>query len=122
MNHDPDPSPRSGAPDGPDLGAGSAGRPVGPSAGWHGSGRRGGASNPPRAPATGNRQASVKSPLIVALGRIPQGAVVSPVLANLFLHHAFDCWMQRTPVVTKAKSNFRFRCNGTPALTGGRDT
>src|ERR1019366_5733282 len=25
----------------------------------------------------------------------PQGAVVSPVLANLFLHYAFDCWMKR---------------------------
>jgi group II intron reverse transcriptase/maturase len=25
----------------------------------------------------------------------PQGAVVSPVLANLFLHYAFDRWMQR---------------------------
>ena len=25
----------------------------------------------------------------------PQGAVVSPVLANLFLHYAFDIWMQR---------------------------
>jgi hypothetical protein len=25
----------------------------------------------------------------------PQGAVVSPVLANLFLHCAFDLWMQR---------------------------
>jgi group II intron reverse transcriptase/maturase len=25
----------------------------------------------------------------------PQGAVVSPLLANLFLHYAFDCWMQR---------------------------
>jgi RNA-directed DNA polymerase len=25
----------------------------------------------------------------------PQGAVVSPVLANLFLHYAFDLWMQR---------------------------
>jgi RNA-directed DNA polymerase len=25
----------------------------------------------------------------------PQGAVVSPLLANLFLHHAFDNWMQR---------------------------
>jgi len=25
----------------------------------------------------------------------PQGAVVSPVLANLFLHYAFDCWMRR---------------------------
>jgi RNA-directed DNA polymerase len=25
----------------------------------------------------------------------PQGAVVSPVLANLFLHYVFDCWMRR---------------------------
>ncbi len=26
----------------------------------------------------------------------PQGAVVSPLLANLFLHHAFDTWMRRS--------------------------
>jgi group II intron reverse transcriptase/maturase len=26
----------------------------------------------------------------------PQGGVVSPLLANLFLHYAFDCWMQRS--------------------------
>jgi len=26
----------------------------------------------------------------------PQGAVVSPILANLFLHYAFDLWMKRT--------------------------
>jgi RNA-directed DNA polymerase len=26
----------------------------------------------------------------------PQGGVVSPVLANLFLHYAFDAWMART--------------------------
>ncbi len=25
----------------------------------------------------------------------PQGAVISPLLANIFLHHAFDQWMQR---------------------------
>jgi group II intron reverse transcriptase/maturase len=25
----------------------------------------------------------------------PQGGVLSPLLANLFLHYAFDCWMQR---------------------------
>jgi len=25
----------------------------------------------------------------------PQGAVVSPLLANLFLRYAFDCWMRR---------------------------
>src|SRR5258708_30514564 len=24
----------------------------------------------------------------------PQGGVVSPILANLFLHYAFDIWMQ----------------------------
>jgi RNA-directed DNA polymerase len=26
----------------------------------------------------------------------PQGAVISPLLANLFMHHAFDRWMKRT--------------------------
>src|SRR5262245_5337981 len=26
----------------------------------------------------------------------PQGGVVSPILANLFLHYAFDMWMART--------------------------
>ena len=26
----------------------------------------------------------------------PQGSVVSPILANLFLHYAFDLWMTRT--------------------------
>jgi RNA-directed DNA polymerase len=26
----------------------------------------------------------------------PQGGVVSPILSNLFLHYAFDMWMQRT--------------------------
>ena len=25
----------------------------------------------------------------------PQGAVISPVLANLFLHYVFDMWMRR---------------------------
>ena len=25
----------------------------------------------------------------------PQGGVVSPILANLYLHYAFDCWMER---------------------------
>ena len=25
----------------------------------------------------------------------PQGSVVSPILANLFLHYTFDMWMQR---------------------------
>jgi len=26
----------------------------------------------------------------------PQGGVVSPILANLFMHYAFDLWMRRT--------------------------
>ena len=26
----------------------------------------------------------------------PQGGVVSPILMNLFMHYAFDAWMQRT--------------------------
>jgi RNA-directed DNA polymerase len=26
----------------------------------------------------------------------PQGGVVSPVLANLFMHYTFDLWMART--------------------------
>jgi RNA-directed DNA polymerase len=26
----------------------------------------------------------------------PQGSAISPLLANLFMHYAFDCWMQRT--------------------------
>lgn len=31
----------------------------------------------------------------------PQGSAVSPVLANLFLHYAFDAWMAREfPAVT----------------------
>ena len=25
----------------------------------------------------------------------PQGGVISPLLANLFLHYAFDKWMER---------------------------
>ena len=26
---------------------------------------------------------------------VPQGGCISPILANLFLHYAFDAWMQR---------------------------
>src|SRR5204862_3120134 len=34
--------------------------------------------------------------IIVARNRgTPQGGVISPVLSNLFLHYAFDLWMQR---------------------------
>jgi hypothetical protein len=32
----------------------------------------------------------------------PQGGVVSPLLANLFLNYVFDCWMAKTSVDTSA--------------------
>jgi RNA-directed DNA polymerase len=45
----------------------------------------------------------LRAPLHLAEGTLvertkgtPQGGVVSPVLANLFLHYAFDVWMTRT--------------------------
>lgn len=45
----------------------------------------------------------LKAPAIDAKGMVsertvgtPQGGVISPVLANLFLHYAFDQWMKRT--------------------------
>ena len=45
----------------------------------------------------------LKAPLQLADGTLvartrgtPQGGVVSPVLANLFLHYTFDAWMART--------------------------
>lgn len=31
----------------------------------------------------------------------PQGGVISPLLANLFLHYAFDLWMRRTYPLTR---------------------
>lgn len=34
--------------------------------------------------------------LVAQRAGTPQGGVVSPVLANLFLHYAFDAWMART--------------------------
>ena len=43
-------------------------------------------------------QASVRMPDGTLESRekgTPQGSVVSPILANLFLHYAFDMWMQR---------------------------
>jgi retron-type reverse transcriptase len=48
--------------------------------------------------------APVQNPDSVVLERdrgTPQGSAVSPVLANLFLHYAFDAWMTREfPTVT----------------------
>jgi RNA-directed DNA polymerase len=45
----------------------------------------------------------LKAPMQLADGTLvprtkgtPQGAVVSPVLSNLFMHYAFDVWMRRT--------------------------
>jgi len=45
----------------------------------------------------------LKAPMQAAEGEIqarergtPQGGVVSPLLANLFLHYAFDVWIERT--------------------------
>ena len=45
----------------------------------------------------------LQAPMIDKEGRLqerdcgtPQGGVVSPLLANLFLHYAFDTWMDRT--------------------------
>lgn len=37
-----------------------------------------------------------KGELIARNKGTPQGGVVSPVLANLFLHYAFDAWVKRT--------------------------
>ena len=34
--------------------------------------------------------------LIVRERGTPQGGVISPLLANLFLHYAFDMWMRGT--------------------------
>ena len=36
-----------------------------------------------------------KDELVVRDRGTPQGGVISPVLSNLFLHYAFDLWMQR---------------------------
>nr|WP_264195931.1 group II intron reverse transcriptase/maturase [Metabacillus niabensis] len=45
----------------------------------------------------------LKAPFINSVGHkirrssgTPQGGVISPVLANLFMHYAFDMWMERT--------------------------
>ncbi len=44
----------------------------------------------------------IKAPMVLPSGEIkertsgtPQGGVISPLLANLFMHYAFDAWMRR---------------------------
>jgi len=44
----------------------------------------------------------LKAPMQIEVGKLmsrdigtPQGGVVSPCLANLFMHYAFDCWVRR---------------------------
>jgi retron-type reverse transcriptase len=36
----------------------------------------------------------------------PQGGVISPLLANLFLHYAFDAWMSRNDPHIPFESRF----------------
>jgi group II intron reverse transcriptase/maturase len=45
----------------------------------------------------------LKAPFVAESGKLidrnsgtPQGGVISPLLANLFMHYAFDVWMKRT--------------------------
>ncbi len=56
----------------------------------------------------------------------PQGAVVSPMLSNIYLHYAFDLWAERgdatRPAATSSWCAMGARCanRARPGLCGGR--
>ena len=61
----------------------------------------------------------------------PQGSAISPLLANMFLHYAFDAWMARKfpavrferycdDIIVHARSEPRPACCGTRSLRGWR--
>ena len=42
----------------------------------------------------------------------PQGSVISPLLANVYLHHVFDLWVQHWPTHRTTGDVRRQRCPG----------
>ena len=48
-----------------------------------------------RAVAASRRSAAGRDHTAARTKGTPQGGVISPLLANLFLHYAFDLWMER---------------------------
>ena len=51
----------------------------------------------------------------------PQGGVISPLLANLFLHYAFDAWMTRTLRTSRSSDTRRIARPQHPRGYKGRD-
>jgi retron-type reverse transcriptase len=50
----------------------------------------------------------------------PQGGVISPLLANLFLHYVFDVWLTRAMPGDTVRTVCRRQC-ATTARRGGSD-
>lgn len=48
----------------------------------------------------------------------PQGGVVSPILANLFPHYAFDVWMARTTLASRGVGTQMTDCRSEPEAQG----